>query len=113
MSLSRVIVHKMKRKIVNFEEKVLLDNYWLPLAKQEDHWDSLLRHSTPLEESGVLWKHAVKEAQHLNRTTYDSMMAKEHAAMRKMQEIVDQEKILAAQEREDRLKRTGKQRRSS
>jgi hypothetical protein len=100
----------MKTKIENFEQRVLLNNYWMPLAKQEDHWDNLLRENTSLEtgRSGVLWKDAIQEANSLNRATYDRMNASENAAMKKMQQIVDQERILAAKEREDRLKKAGK-----
>ena len=87
---------------LNFMQKVLLNNYWMPIAQSEDEWDEIVwRESRKTgARSGVSWKHAINEALETNREAYTQMREKNIQMGKKMQEIVDQEEALAAEERQ-------------
>lgn len=92
-----------------FDQKILLANYWLPLAEQEDDWDDLVRMecgSVATEEKGnsceetypVFWVDAIEHAQANNTQRYREALQKDKQIAMKMQEIVDAETKLALEE---------------
>lgn len=98
MSLSRVLRQKIARRIKRFHEKVELQNYWLPLAKQEDEWDALVAHHSRRYEDGGKWVDAVYDAERENVAVYDAELAQDKEMTRKMLAIVDEETRLALEE---------------
>jgi hypothetical protein len=109
-SLSRILRQKLDARNKNFTERTLLSNYWLPIAGQEDRWDDILRDQTSLEdaEPEVRWKTAVRDSFAENRIVYEKMISKDIMIAKKMQSIVDQEKILAAEEKQKATMDIGK-----
>jgi hypothetical protein len=82
----------------NFHMKVELINYWLPLAKQEDHWDNLITAQVMQREDTVKWVDAIYLADGENQRAYDAELAKNKEITAKMQKIVDLETELALKE---------------
>ncbi|KAJ4311908.1 hypothetical protein N0V94_007711 [Neodidymelliopsis sp. IMI 364377] len=97
-ALSRVLRQKLDRRITRFHRKVLLENYWMPLARQEDEWDNLMTAQLKLREDRIKWTDAVFEAERHNQALYEEDVARDKEIVRKMQAIVDQETKLALKE---------------
>lgn len=82
---------------------MLLENYYAPLAKQEDEWDEmLLRDYGVVGEGGqqdhVKWMDALEFAMALNRSLWDKASLKRKEVAKEMMIIVDRETKLAKQE---------------
>jgi hypothetical protein len=96
--------------------KVILANWWLPMAKQEDEWDALIdaqagKRIDSHEENGtdrVLWTDAVKLSERENQAAYENDLAKDRELIRKMQRIVDLETELALKEGQTIVRGRGK-----
>lgn len=97
-ALSRVLRQKLARRIERFHRKVELQNYWLPLAKQEDEWDSLINAQLKRREDRINWTDAMYEAERLNVATTENEVRKDQEIIKKMQDIVDEETSLALKE---------------
>ncbi|KAF2866706.1 hypothetical protein BDV95DRAFT_552143 [Massariosphaeria phaeospora] len=101
-SLSRIIQVKLKGRIRRFHNRTVLANYWLPFATHEDRWDELI------EELGVVgqdqgrsdigWAYEVRRAVRAYDMTYERETAGDRKVATRMQEIVDQETVLALRE---------------
>jgi hypothetical protein len=88
-------------KTNTFHKKVMLANWWLPMAQQEDEWDALvnMRAGRNVDGSdGVKWVDAVRMNEKLNQAAYEEDCARDRETIRKMQRIVDVETELALQE---------------
>jgi hypothetical protein len=85
-----------------FHMKVMLGNWWLPMARQEDEWDALVNkragRNIDGREDDVKWVHAITISERLNQEVHERSQAREKATTRKMQKIVDLETRLALQE---------------
>jgi hypothetical protein len=81
-----------------FDEKTLLNNWWLPMCQQEDEWDMLVNAQLGTGEDSVRWIDAVRRAEQENHGAYERDMRKDRDLARKMQRIVDQETKLALAE---------------
>ncbi|KAF2199875.1 hypothetical protein GQ43DRAFT_419289 [Delitschia confertaspora ATCC 74209] len=104
-NLSRALRHKINIRNNNFVERTLLGNYWMPLAIQEDQWDDILDRNTELshiEREGGSWQAVVHDAFTNNRIVFEKMVADNISIAKRMQDLIDQEKILAGQEEEER-----------
>ncbi|KZM28442.1 uncharacterized protein EKO05_0001595 [Ascochyta rabiei] len=97
-ALSRVLRQKLARRVARFHRKVELDNYWLPLARQEDEWDVLMMAQLMFKEDKVKWTDAVHEAVRQNLALYEGELAQDREIIHKMQRIVDEETELALKE---------------
>jgi hypothetical protein len=84
--------------MLNFHKKVELNNYWLPMANQEDVWDTLIAAQTKRREDTTKWVDAIYLADAENQKTYDAELARDKENIARMQEIVDQETALALKE---------------
>lgn len=100
-ALSRVLRQKLARRIGRFHQRVELQNYWLPLAKQEDEWDVLMAAQLRKREDEVHWTDVMYEAEWQNGAVYEEELAKDRAIIKKMQDIVDEETRLALEEGEE------------
>lgn len=81
-----------------FHEKIELLNYWLPMAKQEDQWDTLITAQTREREDKILWVDAIYHANSENSKTYEAEAVKDREAAEKMQRIIDLETEFALKE---------------
>jgi hypothetical protein len=102
-ALSRALQHKLQKRIDLFDERVLLNNYWLPCARQEDIWDEIIREElgTGEDESGedgTRWTDMVGEALNINVAAHDKELAEDKRNIRIMSKIVAEETQLAEQE---------------
>lgn len=97
-ALSRVLRQKLDRRIERFHRRVELQNYWLPLAQQEDEWDELVLPQLRRREDGTKWADAMHEAERQNGTEYEAELAADAALIRKMQHIVDAETKMVLKE---------------
>ena len=97
-ALSRVLQQKVKRRMLNFHKKVELNNYWLPIAKHEDDWDTLIAARTRRRDDTTKWVDAIYDADAANQKMYDAELARDKENIAKMQAIVDQETALALKE---------------
>jgi hypothetical protein len=74
-ALSRMIRQRLTRKINVFHMKIILSNWWLPMAQQEDEWDDLVNmrasRSEDLDDDGVKWVDAVQMSERLNQDIYE------------------------------------------
>jgi hypothetical protein len=70
----------------------------MPLARQEDEWDTLMTAHLKLREDRIKWTDAVFEAERHNQALYDEDVARDKEIVKKMQAIVDQETKLALKE---------------
>jgi hypothetical protein len=81
---------RLETKQKLFDMKVMLANWWLPMAKQEDQWDAWVnkqaRRRVDGDDDGVKWIDAVR------------LSEREYQTIRKMQRIVDLETELALKE---------------
>ncbi len=98
VALSRVLHQKLARRIERFHRRVELQNYWLPMAKQEDEWDELIAAQLWKREDTVRWTDAVHEAERKNSELYEKELAKDLRIAKNMQRIVDEETKLALEE---------------
>jgi hypothetical protein len=82
--------------------KVMLSNWLLPFAQQEDAWDALINmHAGGCidgEDDEVKWVDAVKSSEKDNQKAYEKVMAGDKEVTRKMQRIIDLETKLALEE---------------
>jgi hypothetical protein len=82
--------------------KVMLGNWLLPFAKQEDEWDALVSmcagRSIDGDDGGVKWVDAVISSERENRHAYEKIVANDKETTRKMQKIIDLETKLALEE---------------
>jgi hypothetical protein len=88
-------------KTNTFHKKVMLANWWLPMAQQEDEWDAQvsMRAGRKVDGSdGVKWVDAVKMNERLNQAAFLEDCARDREIIRKMQKIIDIETGLALQE---------------
>jgi hypothetical protein len=97
-ALSRVLRQKLDRRIERFHRRVELQNYWMPLAEQEDQWDELVLPQLRRREDQIKWADAMHEAERLNGAEYETELAMDAALVRKMQHIVDAETELVLKE---------------
>lgn len=97
-----MIRQRLKYKIKLFDQKMLLVNWWLPIARHEDEWDRLVnneaRRSIDGHENGVRWADAIELSEQLNTIAYEDDQQKDKVKIKRMQEIVDQEMELALKE---------------
>jgi len=121
VSLSRILRQKIDRRQKVFDQMVLLDNYWLPIAQAEDDWDDLviaecgtgavldegakgIKDSKKAGEwerelwDGVLWVEEIEKAKATNKKAYVDDMAHGREMAKKMIKIIDQEMVLAKKE---------------
>jgi hypothetical protein len=82
--------------------KVMLANWWMPVAKQEDDWDAMVNmyayRRVDGDEDGVKWVDAISLSERENKDAYDRDQTKERETTKKMQMIVDLETSLALKE---------------
>jgi hypothetical protein len=97
-ALSRVLRQKLDRRIERFHRRVELQNYWLPLAQQEDEWDELVLPQVKKREDGNKWADVMHEAERLNGAEYEAELVADAALIRKMQRIVDVETEMVLKE---------------
>jgi len=101
-ALSRMLRQRLATKINLFDRKIMLGNYWLPMAKHEDEWDALVnlnaRRRVDRDDDDVRWVDAVRLSEQENQVAYERDLAKEKEITRKMQRIVDLETELALKE---------------
>jgi hypothetical protein len=94
--------HRLERKQKLFDTRVMLLNWSLPMARQEDIWDSIINghvgRSVDAHEAGVKWVDAVHLSERENQHAHEADLTKDRVITRKMQSIVDQETKLALQE---------------
>ena len=101
-SLSRVLRQKLARRMATFHARIELQNYWLPLAQQEDEWDALLSREAGdgvravAEESR--WVDEVLQAREENVEVYEEWLRRDRGLVRRMQAIVDRETALVLKE---------------
>jgi hypothetical protein len=84
-----------------FNRKVLLGNYWEPLARQEDQWDDLMERSFDLPAKMAnepRWLDAVATAQDENNTINQRYLEEDRVIAKKMQDLVKEETKLALSE---------------
>jgi hypothetical protein len=97
-----MIRQRIDKKINVFHMKVMLGNWWLPTAQQEDEWDALVNmragRSVDSDDNGVKWVDAVRLSERQNRDQYERDQANERETTRKMQRVVDMETELALKE---------------
>ena len=105
-ALSRVLRQKLARRMDTFHARIELQNYWLPLARQEDEWDALLaaqaRKEPELEERVAegedRWVDEILKAIEENADVAEEWGRRDKGIMRRMQGIVDRETELALKE---------------
>ncbi|KAH7414355.1 hypothetical protein DE146DRAFT_32587 [Phaeosphaeria sp. MPI-PUGE-AT-0046c] len=101
-ALSRVIRQRLVKKMNVFNTKVMLNNWWLPMAKQEDEWDALVRGRTGKiidgDDDRVRWVDAIWLSEQANQEAYTRDLAYDKDMTRKMQRIVDLETAMALKE---------------
>lgn len=107
-SLSRVIRQKLDNRIKMFDHKVMLANYWKPLAMYEEEWDKILEvHCGFIEEDeGSVftrrredkWQYEVILAEDANGLKYDKEMATDREVAARMVKLIDEETELATLE---------------
>ena len=97
-ALSRVLRQKLDRRIERFHRRVELQNYWLPLAQQEDEWDELVLPQLKKREDGNKWADVMHKAERLNGAEYEAELVADAALIRKMQRIVDVETEMVLKE---------------
>ncbi|KAI8936533.1 hypothetical protein NX059_006937 [Plenodomus lindquistii] len=97
-ALSRIIRQRLQRKTDLFDKKVLLTNWWLPLCKQEDVWDTLINSQLQTFEDGTKWTEAVSMAIRENDEAHRRDLERDKEMTRKFQRIVDLETELALKE---------------
>jgi hypothetical protein len=101
-ALSRILNKRLVKKTAIFDKKVMIGNWWLPMAKQEDDWDEMVdigagrRMDGP--DNGVMWVDAVRLSERENQDDYERDQAKDRRLVTKMQRIVDVETKLALEE---------------
>lgn len=107
-SLSRVLRQKLARRMATFHARIELQNYWLPLAQQEDEWDALVSREAGkgrglgdgvrvvAEESR--WVDEVLQAREENVEVYEEWLRRDRGLVRRMQAIVDRETSLVLKE---------------
>ena len=94
--------------MATFHARIELQNYWLPLAQQEDEWDALVAREAGegrglgdglrvvAEESR--WVDEVLLAREENVEVHEEWIRRDRGLVRKMQGIVDRETELALKE---------------
>ena len=88
--------------MATFHARIELQNYWLPLAQQEDEWDALLSREAGdgvravAEESR--WVDEVLQAREENVEVYEEWLRRDRGLVRRMQAIVDRETALVLKE---------------
>lgn len=97
-ALSRVLRQKLARRVERFHRRVELQNYWLPLARQEDEWDELILPQLRRREDRIKWADVVHEAERQNGLIYEAELSRDAMVIQKMQDIVDAETELALKE---------------
>ncbi|KAH7130770.1 hypothetical protein B0J11DRAFT_483652 [Dendryphion nanum] len=102
-SLSRILRTRLKKMDTLFHNRVLLNNYYSPLAQHEDEWDDLMRRQHGVQSEGgmydqVRWMDAVVDSLDVNNKAWEYETGKTRTMAREMQNIVDQEMELAKQE---------------
>ncbi|KAJ4989982.1 DNA repair protein [Stagonosporopsis vannaccii] len=100
-ALSRVLRQKLARRIGRFHQRIELQNYWIPLAKQEDEWDMLMAVQLRKREDEVNWTDVMFEAERRNGAAYEEELARDREMIKRMQGIVDEETRLALKEGEE------------
>ncbi|KAF2030116.1 hypothetical protein EK21DRAFT_66280 [Setomelanomma holmii] len=101
-ALSRMLRQRLETKQRLFDMKVMLANWWLPMAQREDEWDTWINMRAKRlidgDDGGVKWVDAVRFSERENQEAYERDQVKERATTRKMQRIVDLETELALNE---------------
>lgn len=97
-ALSRVLRQKLARRVERFHRRVELQNYWLPLAKQEDEWDELILPQLRRREDKIKWADEVHLAEKQNGRIYEADLTRDALLIQKMQDIVDAETELVLKE---------------
>ncbi|KAF2266948.1 hypothetical protein CC78DRAFT_531373 [Lojkania enalia] len=99
-NLSRMLRQKLDSRMSLFDKKVLLLNYWAPIAINEDMWDEILRKECGIAESKASpkWLEAISEAKVENNKLHEKHMLADRELALRMQQIVDQETELALKE---------------
>ncbi|KAH9865550.1 hypothetical protein J1614_009135 [Plenodomus biglobosus] len=97
-ALSRILRQRLQRKIDLFDMKVLLANWWLPLCKQEDMWDTLINAQLKEPADNTRWADAVRLAEQENMEAHHKDLQKDIDVTKKMQKIIDKEMELALAE---------------
>jgi hypothetical protein len=101
-SLSRVLRQKLARRMETFHARIELQNYWLPLAQQEDEWDELVaaEGEKGMEQGAEegRWVDVVLKAREENVEVYEEWSRRDRGIVKKMQGIVDRETALVLKE---------------
>jgi len=101
LALSRMLRHRLERKQKIFDTRIMLLNWSLPMARQEDMWDTIIGEYCGRSIEGntsVKWVDAVHSSERENQHAYEADLANDKAIIKRMQSIVDQETKLALQE---------------
>jgi hypothetical protein len=101
-ALSRMLRQRLNTRINTFHLKVMLANWWMPMANQEDEWDALVEmhagRGMDGDEGEVKWVDAISLSERENREVYERYQLNERDTTRRMQRIVDLEMKLALKE---------------
>lgn len=96
---------KLARRMATFHARIELQNYWLPLAQQEDEWDALVAAETAADGERVsgtadegCWVDVVLKAREENVDLYEEWSRRDRGIVRRMQAIVDREAELVLKE---------------
>ncbi|KAF2108540.1 hypothetical protein BDV96DRAFT_261177 [Lophiotrema nucula] len=99
-NLSRMLRQKLATAERHFGRKVMLENYWEPLAKQEDIWDAMIEKLDGVKEKveKKTWAAAMVTARNEEQAKYNENQKRDREIAARMQEIVDKEMALAKKE---------------
>ena len=99
--LSRVIRDKVKQREARFDTMAALREQ-VPLASEEDRWDDVLSEDHGIEEDDgdrrISWTNAIWKSHEEIKQLIQASHEKNTSLARKMYEIIEQEKVLAAKE---------------
>lgn len=100
-ALSRILRQRLDRRNERFDSKIILSNYWAPIAQHEDEWDAIVQGKGNMKDTTnakVQWIDAVDHACRLDSKAYEMALARDRAHTEKMIQIVDAETKLAKEE---------------
>ena len=97
--MSRIIGQKSATRIRRFDTRIVLNNYWLPIADMEDQWDEMIDEQLGYsDDTEGGWADAIVKAERTTLFDHERSLASDKIIARKMQAIVDKETELALKE---------------
>ena len=107
-SLAIALHRKLEARTENFETSILLNNYWLPIARQEDEWDKIIGQQHNIRDTNRnRWADTIRHAYEVNHAAFAEMKERNRAIAARLQDIVDDEQRLADEERVVRGRNSG------